>query len=557
MDVLLALDIGSSSIRCNAFSMQGNGSIVAIPECASSKAMRAVQPNTGKIRLTYNTESIFDIIDQCLDSVIVLLRKKNPGFRVVGLGFSTFVMNLIAVDRNGRVLGDKFTLSYACNLPGVADECRALRSQLVPDQLQVLYQQTGTPIHSAYALPQLRHLYASESMESLGQIHQWQTLASLCLSRWVGRSFLPISYSEATWTGLLDFRHCAYNEGTTQHLPPGCLATLPRLADFSEGIVQGIPEFSGGPGRQKNRFYNLWPELRFSRLFLGVADGACANVGSKCTGPSRIAVTIGTSAAARVCLRQDIGPVKDLIVPQGLFAYRIDRHHILLGGALSDGGSVIEWVSQLLNLRNENEFQGCLDQVQELIESDFKNENDLVIEDPRPVVTIPFLSGERSTGFRDGATGAIVGLTRNVTPARLFRSCMEGVTLRLRSITELLVGIVKKSDTDAWTPPLLVASGNALEANAIWRQMVSDCTGLELSLEMDSCEGTIRGVAKLMAVAIQECNQPKDESLPLEELCNEVTSAPRTVAFSYFTELWEAQGRAIGALAASTWEVEG
>lgn len=31
-------------------------------------------------------------------------------------------------------------------------------------------------------------------------------------------------------------------------------------------------------------------------------------------------------------------------MPFGLWCYRIDRHRLLLGGALTDGGSVIKWL---------------------------------------------------------------------------------------------------------------------------------------------------------------------------------------------------------------------
>jgi gluconokinase len=86
----------------------------------------------------------------------------------------------------------------------------------------------------------------------------------------------------------------------------------------------------------------MLPELRTAQLFLGIGDGACANIGSKCLTGSRIAVTIGTSAAAWVCLRSGLSS-SIITVPNGLFCYRVDKSHILVGGgALTDGGSVIE-----------------------------------------------------------------------------------------------------------------------------------------------------------------------------------------------------------------------
>mmetsp|Transcript_26218 Transcript_26218/g.28214 ORF Transcript_26218/g.28214 Transcript_26218/m.28214 type:complete len:87 (-) Transcript_26218:313-573(-) len=51
------------------------------------------------------------------------------------------------------------SISYACNAPEVNRECQRLRQELGPNELDRLYQVTGAPLHSAYALPQLRVLY--------------------------------------------------------------------------------------------------------------------------------------------------------------------------------------------------------------------------------------------------------------------------------------------------------------------------------------------------------------------------------------------------------------
>lgn len=62
----------------------------------------------------------------------------------------------------------------------------------------------------------------------------------------------------------------------------------------------------------------------------------------------RIAVTVGTSAAIRIVLPLDI--MKSAEVPRGLWCYRISEKHVLLGGALSDGGSMFRWLHESLNL---------------------------------------------------------------------------------------------------------------------------------------------------------------------------------------------------------------
>lgn len=532
MDVILTVDVGSSSVRCAAYSMKGTN--VEAVTTTSSLPLRLVTPNTGKIRLQLSSGTLMDRVDECVDSVLKKIRQQKKPFHIVGVGFSSFVMNLVAVDADGNFIGEDASISYASNTPSVARECQKIREELGPEGLKELYQKTGAPIHSAYALPQLRELYKS-SPEVSKRVFKWQSIASLCLCRWTGRTYLPISYSEASWTGLLNFRYCAYEVATTELLPPGCQATLPPLADFSE-TISGIPQFI--QGSQPNKYWSDWPELQNSSLFLGLGDGACANVGSKCSTASRVAVTIGTSAAARVCLHQEVGPSCTLKVPSGLFCYRVDSNHVLLGGALTDGGSVIEWAAQFLNLSSEEAFLVCMNKAEDLARADYEHTS------CKNLTMIPFLSGERSTGFRDGATGAVMGITRDTTQAHFLKACLESVCLRLRAILEL---IVKARDSD--TPPWVVVSGKALESNALWRQMVADSSGLKVILDDETLEGTSRGVARLVAISLSTTNENETSDLLCEEdISSFVLSDPRSSACEYFDRAAATQNQFIDSL---------
>jgi gluconokinase len=434
---------------------------------------------------------------------------------------------------------------------------------------QQLFQRTGAPIHSAYAVAQLRVLYNKEPQLSsvTDQIVQWQTLPSLCLRRWTTRQQqgvvavehdndneqdqpdVPISYSEASWTGLLNFHTCQYETKMLDLLPESCRKALPKLADFDDDSwwrrrqpqqLQISPSFLGP------RYANRWTMLQKARFFLGIGDGACANVGSKCWTPNRIACTVGTSAAARICLPLDticssIVPSTNsnassgenchaslLDIPSGLFCYRIDKSHILVGGALTDGGSVVEWATQLLNLSTNEDNSGnaddgnkrrtlrnCMDQVKTLLQADYDDHDSNNKNDSNMLVVAPFLSGERSTGYRSSATGGMLGLTRDTTPAHFLKASMEGVTLRVLAIIQLLLQCIPKLVMSSigggrgivescrdQERPIIMASGQALEVNGLWRQMIADSTGMDVVWDESTHEGTSRGVACLVAMAL-------------------------------------------------------
>eukprot|EP00980_Cylindrotheca_fusiformis_P012231 scaffold2983_cov123-Cylindrotheca_fusiformis.AAC.1 len=535
-EVVLAVDIGSSSVRCSVYNVDGTHLLES-----SSVSVSSVHPNSGKINLLQKQEdketNLFDLLDKCVDQTIEKARQRSDSFQVVAVGFSSFVMNLIAINKDGEFVGEDATISYACNDPSVAQECQHVSQQLGEEGREKLYQNTGAPIHSSYAIPQLRVFYRDHP-DLAKQIDHWTTIASLCISRWTGKKGLAISYSEASWTGLLNFRECAYEESALSLLPTGCKEdSLPKLEDTSSSPVMIPEDFTdqASADSSKNPYWKRWPELRKASLFLGIGDGACANVGSKAVTESRIAVTIGTSAAARICLKQPMHD-KDFVVPSGLFCYRIDRNHVLVGGALTDGGSVVEWASQLLNLTGKQDFQDCMTKVRKLGEEDYLESTSTPASN---LSMIPFLSGERSTGFRGGATGAMVGLTRATTPAHFLKSSLEGVTLRLRAVLQLLLEARNRGPTSDL--PIVMASGKALEENDLWRQMIADSSGLQVVLDPGTFEGTSRGVARLVSLALSSTrsksgNDNGSSSLSEEELHDTSKSCPRPNAKSYFDQ---------------------
>jgi gluconokinase len=236
----------------------------------------------------------------------------------------------------------------------------------------------------------------------------------------------------------------------------------------------------------------------------------------------------------------------------GLFCYRIDRNHLLVGGALTDGGSLIEWLSQLLQLEPNHDFEACMDRTTRLINNEYEQSRTSSSRPPpSKLVVIPFLSGERSTGFRAGATGAIMGLTRDTSSEHLMKASLEGICLRLRAVLELILKTRIESyhscGSDSNVRPCIIASGKALERNETWRQMIADCSGLDVVFDLDTIEGTSRGVARLIAAALE--SETKDAiQLGDEDITTVETMKPRPVMSSYYDEAARIQENFIAAM---------
>jgi gluconokinase len=203
-------------------------------------------------------------------------------------------------------------------------------------------------------------------------------------------------------------------------------------------------------------------------------DAVCSNVGAGCTGPARAALMVGTSGAFRVLYESE--------QPQptpGLFLYLGDERRVVEGGALSDGGNLYGWVERTLA-----DASGSLAE-----------------RDPRDhgLVFLPFLGGERSTGWDPDARGTIHGLTFATTPLDIRQAAYEGVAFRFAAIADLLPEVRE-----------VVATGAALLRDRDWIQIMADALARPVSVS-GVPEASLRGAAVLA----------------LERAGHEVEDAPR------------------------------
>ena len=522
----LAVDMGSSSVRCSAYVLKRDG-VVPVPGTLVQIQRDAIQADG-----TADAEKVLRDVEAVIDGCLHKVRAKGLGQYVAVVGFAAFVMNLVGVDQAGHPITP--VLTYADRHPSTGAYVEKLRDQIAAKAREEkeqqkgklsslstpasvasrylnyyaggsapttgtskattsssnsssttgsssnIYDTTGAPIHTAYAAPQLWRM-AEQEGELISRVFKWQTLVSLALARWTGATHVPVSYSEASWTGLLDFRALEWCAELVALLPIHPLS-LPDLADYHEGPS----------GKDLTAAYaKRWPELVHAHFFLGLGDGACANLGSGCRDNAHLAVTIGTSAAARIVVE---GQLQE--VPRGLWCYRIDRARLLLGGALTDGGSLVKWMTQTFQVTG-----GSGDKLSKKNTSTTSS-NAAAAEalacklkaDSHGLSVLPFLSGERAPGWNPDAKATITGLTKSTTAADVYRAGLESVALRLGAIVQLMAPHLS---SDA----VVGASGTALESSPLWRQILADVLGMYVVMGGVS-EATSAGAAVLMAEGV-------------------------------------------------------
>lgn len=357
-DVSIVIDIGSSSIRCSSFlagpydgyqpNQVPHSFLAAIP----GSTMRSLQTTSanGIAEVSVIVDSVNEVVDKC-----IMFFRRHGVKKISSIGFSSLAMSLFGVDQSGHVMTPLF--NYASPVPM---DSSSLRIMDYEDERQTHYKNTGTVLHHpCYASLHLRQFYSDNTSP---RVHRWITLSSYIISQWTDTVFgCPISYSEASWWGLLGIRSTLQNglekiswdDAAIQRLGPLFpVDSLPALCDFDE--------FNG---YLSQFFAQRWPELATAKIYLAVGDGAAANVGSQYIAENALSnglrvmsiagcVTIGTSAAVRVIVpvtglsyssatKDEVRLAESASTP--LWRYRIDKRRFLVGGALTDGGSLVQW----------------------------------------------------------------------------------------------------------------------------------------------------------------------------------------------------------------------
>ncbi|MCC6743517.1 MAG: gluconokinase [Acidobacteria bacterium] len=440
MALALAIDIGTSSVRASLWNETG----MRVGEVARRPvALRVTEGGAAEL----DPDGLVRAVAECLDER--LGSAGTDACQIVAVGTSCFWHSLVGVDGEGRAVttlttwADSRARDVAARLRRETDE-------------RAYHLRTGAMLHSSY--PVARIAWQRETGKpAFGGVERGLSFADYLNIRLFG--VCATSISMASGSGLYDPNSMDWDDAALE------LAGIGRgnLAPVRTEPLSGLTD----------RFARRWPALAVVPWFAAAGDGGCATIGSGCIGPDRLALTLGTSGALRVALEGASFPIHE-----SLFAYRIDERCWVAGGALSEGGGVLTWLSSLLGLTLGPELDA---------------EVGAMAPDDHGLTILPFASGERSPGWRDDARFAVTGMSAGSGPVAIARAALESVAFRFQLIAESLREAVPEAAE-------IVGSGGALRASPAWSQILADVLGMPL-LVPDSDEASSRGAALLALVA--------------------------------------------------------
>ena len=438
---VIAIDVGTSSARAILFDGRGRQVEALI---ARIPYRMDVTPDGGA---EISADRLIGIIVQCLDDLVARISAGNEKslMNISAVAMCTFWHALMGADSEGRAV----TPIYSWNDTRSASAARALREQLDERAIQ---SRTGCRLHASYWPAKLAWLREANP-DAFTRATRWMSVGEYFYLRLFGEGASSVSMASAT--GLLDQNKCAWDEELLSHLKIGS-DSLPPLTD------------SGLPGaRLRAEFAARWPLLTGAEWFSALGDGACGNIGSGCMTRDRAALMIGTSGALRVLWRAE-----SVKIAPGLFCYRADRERFVMGGALSNGGDLFEWLHKTHKLGEV---------------SDAEEQASAMEPDSHGLTMLPFLSGERSTGWADDARAAITGLSLDTTPVEILRAGLESVAYRFAAIYDQLV-------EEAIEPLEIIGSGGGLLRSPAWAQIIADVIGRQVVASAEA-EASSRGAA--------------------------------------------------------------
>ncbi|WP_405092595.1 gluconokinase [Micromonospora sp. NBC_01392] len=482
--VVVGVDIGTTSSKAVAFDTDGR-------QLAShSIGYPLEEPHPGW------AEQDPDLIYQAVLGVIRAV-VDELGRPVAGLSFSTAMHSLIGLDADGNPLTASITWADS-RASAQAERLRAAPSGLA------LHRRTGTPVHPMAPLSKLVW-FAEQEPKLHERVSHWAGIKDLVLRRLA--EALVTDHSVASATGLMDIHRLAWD---TEAL---------RVAGITEEqLPQLVPTTHVLPGMtaEAARATGLPAD---TPLVVGAGDGPLANLGLGAVRPGVVACSIGTSGAMRVMVeRPGVDPLG------GVFCYALTEDRWVVGGAINNGGIVLQWAHDALapelGEHAEEELLGLAAQA--------------------PVgsgglIMLPYLLSERAPHWSALPRGAYVGLTHGHGRAHLVRAALEGVCQQLA----LVLASVRAAGNEVRE----VRASGGFARSPLWRQILADALGMPVRFPAGH-EGSGFGAALLgmQALGLIPSVEVAADLVRIEETVRPDPAAAATYAalLPLFSELYDA-----------------
>ncbi|MEO6548146.1 MAG: gluconokinase [Ferruginibacter sp.] len=435
MEYFIGLDIGTSSAKAVAF--LADGSILA----KHSVTYGTYHPNAD-----WCEQDPYEIIEatiQCMNKIAGILHEHQPLF----VSFSAALHGLIVVGDNDQLLTR--CIIYSDNrASAIAEQLRSTETG------KEFYNSTGVPVHAMSPLCKLIWLKENR-LEIFCNSSKFISIKEFVLHSFFGKYIVDTAVASAT--GLLNIRSLEWDETILDFIgiDTSLLSTL-----VSTHHIEYLPV--------DQPFTKRLPAFKNTAFVMGGSDGGLANFGSGAMEKGTLAITIGTSGAARMVTRQVHTDSR-----MRTFCYHLKEDYFITGGASNNGGIVLQWLKE--NILQNGETT-----------EEFFNLAATISPGSEDLLFLPYILGERAPLWNSNAKGVFFGLSITHGRAHLVRAAMEAVIYNLYSIGKILI---EKEPVN-----IIYANGGFANSTS-WIQMLADVFNIPVfvnGIEESSAWGAAR-----------------------------------------------------------------
>jgi gluconokinase len=435
---VVAIDLGTT--HCKAVIIDTKGKVLKTFQLAA----KPIQPKPGWNE--QNPDEIFTAFFKLLQQSFSFCNEKN----IACISFSAAMHSLLAVDKNGKPLMNMLTW---------AD----LRSTQYAHELELktiakkIYETTGVPIHAMSPLCKL--IWMKHELEKVfNKAHKFISIKEYIFFKLFGKYI--VDHSIAAATGLFDQKNiCWYDEALK--IAGISAKKLSELVSINHYETELLPKI-----KKKLKLKNELP------FVLGASDGALANLGSGLFDAKNMAVTVGTSGAARITVKKYKTDNR-----QRLFCYYIQKEMYILGGAVNNGGIALQWLIEKILQRNFKD---------EIVFKKIFKETTQIKAGAAGLIFLPYLNGERSPMWDENAKGALVGLTSFHTQAHIIKAVLEGICFAL-------LDVINAVEETSGSIEKIYLSGGIIKSKE-WVQLFANITGKNIIIN-DAADASALGAA--------------------------------------------------------------
>ncbi len=435
--VVIGLDLGTTSVKALALNEEGE-------VLARSRGGYALHGGP-KGAATQDATEVVRVALAAFGDLAAQLAGMNVQASVEAIVPSAAMHSLVLVGDCGEVLAP--ALTWADTRP--ADTLNSVRTVLDAGET---YACTGCPLQAPYHPARLWWLSQTRP-ELFVQAARFVSLTDLLLHRLTGG--WTTSVGLASSTGLWNLHSAAWDTQILQALRVDS-AQLPAVLDAREvaGTVQS-GTLAGTP------------------VLAGSSDGALANLGAGALMGETV-VTVGTSGAVRTLSGTPRLDPQVSGAQARTWNYRLDLNTHLSGGAVNNGGLLLDWVRRgwYSELDAQEGFARLLADAGK------------VPTGADGLTLLPYLTGERSPSWRNDLSATLHGLTLAHGRAEVARAALEAVAFSLAEVWDL-VG----SGTTVYSTGGLAASG-------IWNTLLAGVLGVPVRVT-DAADASAMGAALL------------------------------------------------------------